>query len=1815
MTSRLSIFVVLMMFAAVTAANATVAVNGLFSNHTVLQRDKPCPIWGTAAPNKTITVVFNGQTKTTTSDSVGDWRLSLDAMAAKAASGNMTITESGANTITVTDVVVGDVWMCGGQSNMAYNLGVNADGAYTGIRWMWVNTGAPFVLADPWRNITSTWNTYTNIGNFSAVAYYFARKIYLDQGSTIPIGLIGNSVGGTRIDPWLIQEGCTDIPVLAPLYSQDVLTGPFCLANNLTHPVSPFAIKGLIWYQGENAENTNQSPDSYFLKEKGLYQGFKRLFGLDDFAMYVTLLASWSPPPTGPNAIPDTQTDNWADVRIQQANVLGLQHGGAASAMDVGDAVDIHPADKFDVGERLALWALKNDYGRTAILPSGPILKDVTVTGNKVTCSFDYVVSGLMVGYKAPTAGVATVPIVGGVLKRFSIAAATGNWYDATATIVGNTVELSSPSVAVPKKIAYAMWNNPTDGLDRTTLKEGLLYNVEGLPANTFYLDDVGAKFTVTASAGANGSISPVGATTYLKRKTALYSITPNSTYYIADVTVDGVSVGAVKYYTFDPLYANHTINATFASTAPNFTVTSSVAAGGSISPLGAQTITQGGSQTFNIAANSGVQIAGVAVDGEPMGKRSYFTFSDVRTNHTIAASFICTINAQCGYGGTISSAGATDVTYGSNKTYTIAANAGFSISKVIVDGVSQGVISSYTFTNVTTNHTISAAFIGSGGAGDVPQQNQIIFSSIVDSLPASGSISSWPTYIPSGQSLSPLGTPTVTTIDGRKFAHNVASEGDGFNKGSYTSPIACNGASIVVVAKPTRSGMDTNWQAIVDAFDLLALGVMTGSGEVYARRMGTSSYSSATIPDGQTTILSLVVQPDGPFKVWVNGVQVISDGGSSAMTSLTPNGTGHITVGRNWADTWSTFNGEIGDVFLYKTALSDAERVKLETYMANRLAYTGPTWTITASAGANGSINPGGTTTVNQGATQTVSMAPNAGYAVSNVIVDSVSQGAISSYTFTNMQANHTISVTFVALPAYTITASAGANGTISPSGSVQVYQTGSQAFTITANSGYVISTITVDSVVQGTLYTGVHTQTFTNVQANHTISATFKVAPTYTQTRYEAENAVLTNSANIVDDVNASGGKRVAKGNQGGTGDLVTFTVPVTQAGDYTMVLGSYFDGRATYIKVNGVSLGLPIVSSGPDSKGYCRNSVVIPMNAGSNAIVLYNDIDWGPHWDYIDIAQPVGNTFTITASAGANGSITPSGAVVVNQGSNQTFNITPNAGYAIAQVTVDGANQGAIATYTFSNVQTTHTISATFVALPTYTITASAGANGTISPTGAVSVTQGNNKTFTFTPDTGYVVDQVTIDGGAPVAAGASYTFTNVTANGHTIAITFKPAPTFTITASSDANGTISPTGAVIVTQGNNQTFTMTANSGYRVSRVLVDGVSVGAVTTYTFSNVIVAHTISAEFISTDFVAYWKFDETSGASAYDWSGNGKNGTLFNSSAWAAGLFNNAVNIPGGTSYVSVPSGIVLGLTNFSIATWVKLTTVATNMRIFDFGTSATNYMELTPKHSDTNGVLQYVIRTPGTVNTVSGAAALPTGSWQHVAITRSGITNTLYRNGVQVGQITRTLSPNSLTSTTINRIGDSQTSAHPHLDGLVDDFRIYNKALTATEITNLYNAGVAKTITASAGANGSVTPSGAVSVNYGANQIFTFSPSAGYGILSMNVDGSPIIPVTGYTFNNVIANHTISAAFAKLIGINNRTALTDAKVPGKVIKIWGKVKSVGSGAFQISDGYCVNVTIAGPTAGLDETKTVVVIGTVNADKSVTAQTIQIF
>jgi photosystem II stability/assembly factor-like uncharacterized protein len=328
----------------------------------------------------------------------------------------------------------------------------------------------------------------------------------------------------------------------------------------------------------------------------------------------------------------------------------------------------------------------------------------------------------------------------------------------------------------------------------------------------------------------------------------------------------------------------------------------------------------------------------------------------------------------------------------------------------------------------------------------------------------------------------------------------------------------------------------------------------------------------------------------------------------------------------------------------------------------------------------------------------------------VADVLVDSVSVGAVTSYTFTNVTADHTISATFT-ISAFTITASAGANGTISPSGAVTVDSGANQSFTITPNANYHVADVLVDGSSVG----AVTSYTFTNVTADHTISATFAIS------------------------------------------------------------------------------------------------------------------------------------AFTITASAGANGSISPSGAVAVDSGANQSFTITPNANYHVADVLVDGSSVGAVTSYTFTNITANHTISATF-AISAFTITASAGANGTISPSGAVPVDSGTDRSFIITPNANYHVADVLVDGSS-VGAVTSYTFTNVTAD-HTISASFTISA-FTITASAGANGTISPSGVVDIAQRASQYFSIIPDANYHVADVLVDSVSVGAVTSYTFTNVTADHTISASF----------------------------------------------------------------------------------------------------------------------------------------------------------------------------------------------------------------------------------------------------------------------------------------------------------------------------------------------------------------------------
>ena len=368
--------------------------------------------------------------------------------------------------------------------------------------------------------------------------------------------------------------------------------------------------------------------------------------------------------------------------------------------------------------------------------------------------------------------------------------------------------------------------------------------------------------------------------------------------------------------------------------------------------------------------------------------------------------------------------------------------------------------------------------------------------------------------------------------------------------------------------------------------------------------------------------------------------------------------------------------------------------------------------YTIMASTGGGGTINPLGAIPVFFREDKPFTITPATGYQVADVLVDGSSVGNVTTYTFMKVVASHTISAMF-ASDTFTITASTGPNGNVTPAGVTTLSYGGSQTYTITPITGYHVADVLVDGSSVG----NVTTYPFTSVSASHTISATFAI------------------------------------------------------------------------------------------------------------------------------------NQYTITATSGADGTVTPAGVTTVSYGGSQAYTIAATtAGYHIANVLADGVSNGTISSYTFTNVQANHTISATF-AINQYTITATSGADGTVTPAGVTTVSYGGSQAYTIAATTaGYHIANVLVDG---VSNGtiSSYTFTNVQAN-HTISATFA-INQYTITATAGTGGTINPTGAVSVNYDANQTFNIVPTTNYHIADVTVDSSSVGAVSTYNFANVTANHTISATF----------------------------------------------------------------------------------------------------------------------------------------------------------------------------------------------------------------------------------------------------------------------------------------------------------------------------------------------------------------------------
>ncbi|HEV2208741.1 MAG TPA: sialate O-acetylesterase [Verrucomicrobiae bacterium] len=492
-------------------AVAEVRLPHIFGSHMVLQQDQPLTFWGWAEPNETIAVTIGSETQKVQANDRGEWKAVLPAMKA---GGPFVVTVSGSSTVRFEDVLVGEVWLCSGQSNMEMGIGQARDGKqeiaeanYPNIRLFKVPKrvaaqAEPDVEAE-WKVCTPQTVSDGGWNGFTAAGYYFGRELH--KQLQVPVGLVDSTWGGTRIEPWTPPAGFAAVPKLRSIYDQVELAdpgsaehqqrvegvlnrteewigatrqalakktagpvmptyppellpphdpqNPTALYNGMIDGLRPFGIRGAIWYQGESNLGEGMM---YAEKMKALVGGWRQVWGEGEFPFYFVQIAPYN---YGGDA--ERMGEFW---EAQASAAAEIPHCGMAVINDIGNLKDIHPTNKQEVGRRLALLALAHTYGHTDLVCSGPAFKSMTLEGNQLRVTFEHVAGGLRSRDGQP-------------LSWFEVIDADqGGFVKADARIDGSSVVLSSPEVKRPVAMRFA-WS---------MLAEPNLENSAGLPAGAF---------------------------------------------------------------------------------------------------------------------------------------------------------------------------------------------------------------------------------------------------------------------------------------------------------------------------------------------------------------------------------------------------------------------------------------------------------------------------------------------------------------------------------------------------------------------------------------------------------------------------------------------------------------------------------------------------------------------------------------------------------------------------------------------------------------------------------------------------------------------------------------------------------------------------------------------------------------------------------------------------------------------------------------------------------------------------------------------------------------------------------------------------------------------------------------------------------------------------------------------------------------------------------------------------------------------------------------------------------------------------------
>jgi sialate O-acetylesterase len=479
-------------------SRADVTLPALLTDNMVLQQKTTVALWGWAAPGEAISITASWQKAAakTTADAQGNW---LVRVPTGKAGGPYTLTIAGRNSITIHNVLLGEVWLCSGQSNMKFSVDKGTANWMTGVKnaaevmpqanfpGIRMFTVAERVADTPQRDVAGNWVVCSpeTVGRFSAVAYFFGLEIH--QKLNVPVGLIHSSWGGTPAESWTRREVLESNPTLRPIltryeagltqrpayetalaaWKQEKAANPQTkspkpeeplaatsnksptkLYNGMIRGLEPYTLRGVIWYQGEsNAVRAYQ----YRTLFPAMIASWRTDWQQPDLPFYFVQIA----PHKSQNAvIREAQLRSWQTV----------PHTGMVVTTDVGDSVDIHPRDKQTVGHRLALWARADTYGEKSLPHSGPVYKGMTVKNGAARLSFDYA-AGLMAR--------------DGALREFTIAGPDSVFRPAQARIEGRTVVVSSPQVAQPVAVRFGWSKSPMPNL----------FNGAGLPASPFRTD------------------------------------------------------------------------------------------------------------------------------------------------------------------------------------------------------------------------------------------------------------------------------------------------------------------------------------------------------------------------------------------------------------------------------------------------------------------------------------------------------------------------------------------------------------------------------------------------------------------------------------------------------------------------------------------------------------------------------------------------------------------------------------------------------------------------------------------------------------------------------------------------------------------------------------------------------------------------------------------------------------------------------------------------------------------------------------------------------------------------------------------------------------------------------------------------------------------------------------------------------------------------------------------------------------------------------------------------------------------------------